>query len=43
MTNNKLISLCYYCKQMLGVLIVNENPCCQFCAEEIEGDRISEK
>jgi len=33
-----LISLCHYCKEMLGILIVNEKPCCQFCAEKIEGD-----
>lgn len=32
-----LISLCHYCKKMLGILIVNENPCCQFCAEEMDG------
>ena len=32
-----LISLCHYCKKKLGVLIVSGNPCCQFCAEELQG------
>jgi len=38
-----LISLCHYCKKLLGVLIVNGSPCCQFCAEEIQEIENNEK
>jgi hypothetical protein len=30
------IEICNYCNLLLGVLIVNDKPCCQFCAEEQE-------
>jgi hypothetical protein len=29
-----LVEICNYCNTYLGVLIVKEKPCCQFCAEE---------
>lgn len=29
-----LVEICSYCNKMLGVLIINDKPCCQFCAEE---------
>lgn len=31
-----LVEICKYCNLLLGVLIVDEKPCCQFCAEEQE-------
>ena len=36
-----IVPLCHYCKKKLGVLIVNGSPCCQFCAEEIQGATMS--
>jgi hypothetical protein len=29
-----LVSLWHYCKKYLGILIVNNNPCCQFCEKK---------
>lgn len=34
-----LVSLCHYCKKKLGVLIINGNPCCQFCTDKMKGDK----
>lgn len=31
-----IVEICNYCNTLLGVLIVNDKPCCQFCAEEQE-------
>jgi hypothetical protein len=29
-----LVEICNYCNKMLGILIFNGKPCCQFCEEE---------
>lgn len=31
-----LVELCNYCNKLLGVFIVNDKPCCQFCAEQFK-------
>jgi hypothetical protein len=27
------VELCFYCKKYLGILILDNKPCCQFCLE----------
>lgn len=29
-----IVEICNYCNIYLGVMMVEEKPCCQFCAEE---------
>jgi hypothetical protein len=31
-----IVEICNYCNLLLGVVMVNKKPCCQFCAEEQE-------
>jgi hypothetical protein len=30
------IEICNYCNIYLGLYLLNDKPCCQFCAEEQE-------
>ena len=32
----RIVELCKFCKLYLGILLVDGEPCCQFCAEELK-------